>query len=119
MRLGGEHTVRTVAALGAATSLVFVIGFYAGVASVRRSPAPIVVQRIPNIETNSTPQLPKTQEEDDEEGNERVVASVHSNKYHYLSCPGASQINEENKIFFESAAAAQAAGLTLAGNCTK
>lgn len=119
MRLGGEHSIRVIAALIAGTSLVFVLGFYAGVASIHRSPAPIVVQRIPNIETNSTPQLAKTQEEDSEGGNERVVASVHSDKYHYLSCPGASQIKENNKIFFENASMAQAAGLTLAGNCRK
>ena len=78
-----------------------------------------MVQRIPDIETNSTPELSKTQEGEGEEGNERVVASVNSDKYHYLSCPGAQQINEENKVFFNSATAAQAAGLTLAGNCRR
>ena len=48
-----------------------------------------------------------------------VVASKNSNKYHFLWCPGAKQIKETNKIYFESEAKAIAAGYTLAGNCSK
>lgn len=46
-----------------------------------------------------------------------VVASKSGTKYHYLSCPGAKQIKEANKITFASAKEAEAAGYTLASNC--
>ena len=46
-----------------------------------------------------------------------VVASKNGSKYHYLYCAGAKQIKEENKIFFATPAAAEAAGYTLAANC--
>lgn len=46
-----------------------------------------------------------------------VVGSAKSTKYHYLYCPGAKQISEANKITFTNAAAAEAAGYTLALNC--
>ena len=49
----------------------------------------------------------------------RVVASKGSSSklYHYTWCPGAKQIKESNKLWFNTAAAADAAGYTLAGNC--
>ena len=51
----------------------------------------------------------------------RVVVSKKSTskKYHFLWCPGAKQIKEENKVFFNSETEAIQAGYTLAGNCTK
>ena len=48
---------------------------------------------------------------------ESVVASKNGAKYHYLHCAGSKQIKEENKLAFASAAAAEAAGYTLASNC--
>ena len=49
----------------------------------------------------------------------RVVASKASStkKYHFTWCPGAKQIKEANKLWFETDIAAQQAGYTLAGNC--
>lgn len=47
----------------------------------------------------------------------KYVGSKNSTKYHALWCPGAQQIKDSNKVFFESKAAAQAAGYTLAANC--
>ncbi len=49
----------------------------------------------------------------------RVVASKASSskKYHFTWCPGAKQIKEANKLWFETDVAAQKAGYTLAGNC--
>ncbi len=49
----------------------------------------------------------------------RVVASKTSKSklYHYTWCSGAQRIKDTNKIWFNSAAAAEAAGYTLAGNC--
>ncbi len=46
-----------------------------------------------------------------------VVASKNSTKYHFPWCAGAKQIKEENKIWFASAAEAEKAGYTKAGNC--
>lgn len=49
----------------------------------------------------------------------RVVVSKSSTskKYHYIWCSSANRIKEENKVFFPTKEAAQAAGYTLAGNC--
>lgn len=46
-----------------------------------------------------------------------VVGSKTGSKYHLPTCPGAKQIKEENKVFFESVALARAAGYTPAANC--
>lgn len=46
-----------------------------------------------------------------------LVASKSGTKYHLPTCPGAQQIKETNKIYFETAAAARAAGYTPAANC--
>lgn len=46
-----------------------------------------------------------------------VVASRSGTKYHLPSCPGAKQINEENKITFATIEAAKAAGYSAAANC--
>ena len=45
------------------------------------------------------------------------VASKNGSKYHLLTCPGASQIKEENKVFFDTVEQAHAQGYTPAGNC--
>lgn len=47
----------------------------------------------------------------------QLVASRSGTKYHLLNCPGASQIKEENKIYFDSIDLALAAGYTPAANC--
>jgi hypothetical protein len=46
-----------------------------------------------------------------------IVASKKGTRYHLLSCPGASQIKEENRIYFSSSAEAEEAGYTRAANC--
>lgn len=58
----------------------------------------------------SSPSVPRDQ---------RVVASKKSDSkvYHFTWCSGAKRIKEENKLWFETEAAAQVAGYTLAGNC--
>lgn len=45
------------------------------------------------------------------------VASRNGSSYHLPDCPGAKQIKEENKIWFQSAEAARSAGYKPAGNC--
>jgi hypothetical protein len=47
----------------------------------------------------------------------KVVASRSGTKFHLPDCPGASQIKEENKIYFDSIELAKAAGYTPATNC--
>lgn len=47
----------------------------------------------------------------------QVIASRSGTKYHLPDCPGAQQIKEENKLYFESVTAAQAAGYSPAANC--
>ncbi len=51
----------------------------------------------------------------------RVLASKKSKSklYHFTWCSGAKSIKEENKLWFDTAEAAQIAGYTLAGNCTR
>lgn len=46
-----------------------------------------------------------------------VVASKSGSAYHLPWCPGASQIAERNKVWFESAEAARTAGYAPAKNC--
>lgn len=45
------------------------------------------------------------------------VASKNGSKYHLPWCAGAQAIKEENKVWFESKEAAEAAGYAPAGNC--
>jgi len=47
----------------------------------------------------------------------QVVASKTGTKYHFPWCGGASQMKEENKIWFDSIEKARAAGYLPAGNC--
>ena len=47
----------------------------------------------------------------------KLVASKSGTKYHLLNCPGAGQIKEVNKLFFNSTAEAEAAGYSPASNC--
>lgn len=51
----------------------------------------------------------------------RVVVSKSSSskKYHHSWCSSGLRIKEENRVWFSTAAAAQAAGYTLAGNCSE
>jgi hypothetical protein len=47
----------------------------------------------------------------------QVVASKGGTKYYFPSCTGANAISEDNKVWFISASAAEAAGYTPATNC--
>ncbi|HXK36473.1 MAG TPA: hypothetical protein VJ553_02735 [Candidatus Paceibacterota bacterium] len=48
-----------------------------------------------------------------------ISKSATSMKYHHVWCAGAKQIKESNRVWFPSAADAQAAGYSLAGNCSE
>ena len=49
----------------------------------------------------------------------KLVGSVNSDKYHWPECQWAQRIAEENKIWFNSEAEAQAAGYQRCGNFEK
>lgn len=49
--------------------------------------------------------------------NATYVGSRKGTKYHLLSCPGAKQISEENKLFFTSKEEAMKSGYSPASNC--
>ena len=47
----------------------------------------------------------------------KVVASAKGTKYHLPECPGAKQISEQNKIWFNPPQDAEKAGYEPAANC--
>lgn len=47
----------------------------------------------------------------------QVIASKNGTRYYPQGCPGAERISEANKVWFSSAAAAEAAGYARAANC--
>ena len=50
-------------------------------------------------------------------GEGKYVASKSGSKFHYPWCPGASQIKDSNKIWFDTKEAAVSAGYGPAANC--
>lgn len=69
----------------------------------------------PNI---SLQQVANVQSSSSEEGTQKLlVGSKNGTKYHLLTCGGASQIKEENKVFFSSKEEALSKGYSPAANC--
>ena len=50
-------------------------------------------------------------------GEKVFVASKNGTKYHYIWCPGAQSIKEENKIYFSTKEEAERSGYQPASNC--
>ncbi|MFZ5559833.1 MAG: Ada metal-binding domain-containing protein [Patescibacteria group bacterium] len=80
--------------------------------------------QIKNLEPASVENISPEQEGDKgiQEDNKgiyegKVVGSKNSDKYHLPDCPGAKQISEQNKIWFDSIEAAEKAGYKPAANC--
>lgn len=46
-----------------------------------------------------------------------IVASKNGTKYYFIWCDGISRIKEENRIYFNNSAEAEANGYTIAQNC--
>lgn len=70
------------------------------------------------VEAERIHTLPRTDSPSiDTVAEERVVGSKSGMKYYAAWCAGADRIGESNKIWFDSASAAQAAGYTPAANC--
>ncbi len=55
--------------------------------------------------------------EDETSADTRIVASQKGTKYYYPWCGGSKTIKSENRRYFTTAAAAELAGYTRAGNC--
>ena len=101
--------------------LVATLSFGIGRLSVMGKREPVRIEYDPeipnqtstiNLQTNQTASVINVVKKDG------VVASKNGVRYHYLHCSGAKQIKEENKIFFDTSTAAEAAGFTLASNCS-
>ena len=75
-----------------------------------KAPSELSVQNNPQV--TKSPQVI-----DKNEAEARYVASKNGQVYHLLICPGAKQINDANKIYFNSKEEAEAAGLRPAANC--
>ncbi len=71
--------------------------------------AAVLTSTQPKAQINSPVQVNK---------NGLLVASKNGTRYYYPNCAGVSRIKEENKIWFNSIAEAEARGLTLAANCS-
>lgn len=65
-------------------------------------------------EAKPKPQQPNTQQSNT---SGQIIGNKNSKKYHFPGCPGYNSTAEKNRVFFQSAAEAESAGYTLAGNC--
>ena len=110
--------------LGFCIVLISIISFNLGrINALNKTPIKITDEGQANIykatgtKTNSN--LSKQKSVIQQPLDKRVVASKASTtkKYHFTWCPGAKQIKETNKLWFETDIVAQKAGYTLAGNC--
>jgi len=90
-------------------SIAFGFGYFTA-NLVKLQKPPIVVESITTNDSNYTENMKNFQEGE-------VLASVNSDKFHFLHCPGAKTIKEDNKIYFKNAQEALRAGFVLAGNC--
>ncbi|MDP3763338.1 MAG: hypothetical protein Q8Q92_01640 [bacterium] len=97
--------------------LTALLSFGIGRLSVAGDREPIRIENDPEISNDQFLISNQTASVIKAVGNTEVVVSKNGTKYHYLRCPGAKQIKEENKIVFATPEAAEASGFTLAANC--
>lgn len=93
----------------------FILGIQAGKAERAHLESPVLTKAEKSSPLATTGVIPPVPVEVGGEG--EFVASRSGTRYHLETCPGAKQIKEENKVFFASAAAAEAAGYKRAANC--
>ncbi|MBI2065770.1 MAG: hypothetical protein HYT68_01735 [Candidatus Zambryskibacteria bacterium] len=101
--------------------LVALLSFGIGRLSVVGNREPVRIEYDPEISNSQFPisnQASIINALTNIENSTSVVVSKNGARYHYPHCAGAKQIKEENKIVFSSPAAAEAAGYTLAANCS-
>ncbi len=86
-----------------ASVLSFGLGYLAGLDASEQQPVPISISQPPFAATSTM------------EG--KVVASKNGTKYYSSWCAGADRIAQANKVWFDSAAQARAAGYVPAAHC--
>jgi len=97
--------------------LVSLLSFALGRYSVQPA-VPAVIPSVTYTQLEAVATVSSATQELKSEQIQKFVASKKGTKYHLLSCPGAKQMNEDNKIFFNTKKDAEAAGYTPAGNCS-
>lgn len=103
--------------------LVALLSFGIGRLSVVEK-EPIRIEYDPSLSTNIEAPNPKQAQSSNIKTGQTanvidvVIGSKNGTRYHYGHCPGTKQIKEGNKIVFSSVQEAEAAGYSLAGNCT-
>jgi hypothetical protein len=108
--------------LGFCIVLISVISFNIGrINALHKTPLKITGEASIYQATAGTSLLNSSKQTPIQPKDPRVVASKASTtkKYHFTYCPGAKQIKETNKLWFDNEILAQQAGYTLAGNCIK
>jgi len=80
---------------------------------------PETIEPMQALPRSSTMPITAAQNSDQTLSQPAYVASKNGTKFHHLTCPGASQIKESNKIFFHSPEEAERAGYTRAANCNR
>ncbi len=101
--------------IGAFLALGFLAGLGVGLLSGSNEPSSIVIDK--NVKIS----MPRETEDsgvnlvDRTAGN--FVASINGQAYYPKGCTAANRINEENKIWFDSAAEAESQGYKPAQNC--
>ena len=87
-----------------------------GEATAKTSPRPTTPATAQPTAPKAAPK-PITEAVAPEAGEAMYVGSKNGTKFHLLTCPGASQIKEENKVYFTSKQEAYSKGYTEAANC--
>lgn len=80
-------------------------------------PTPKPPVSAPGRVSTGTADLPPSQPETEIASEQSYIGSKNGTKFHLLTCPGASQIKEENKVYFSSKQEAYSKGYTEAANC--
>lgn len=101
--------------LAMVAGISFYLGYIAHIESAHASPVVIQCPSQAYIQDSVPKEAPLGQAISAPNG--AYIASRNGSKYYPVDCSGASRIKEENKIVFETAAAAEAAGYSLALGC--
>lgn len=117
-RFLADDTIFTGTLLCVIAVTAFFLGRYSIAEIAPRTPAlalealaPLPTASTTVVATTTPPSVPLTAE------TAKYVGSRSGTKYHLMTCAGAKRIKEENKVFFATAADAEAAGYSPAANC--
>ncbi|MBU2564320.1 hypothetical protein KKA23_01935 [Patescibacteria group bacterium] len=107
-----KKTINTNTFLIICTILIALIFFGIGRLSVP-SKEPILIKNLEKASVNQiiNPEVGETKDLG------KVVTSKNGAKYHLPDCPGAKQISEKNKVWYDSIQEAEKAGYSPAKNC--